>query len=210
MDGMRCFFNVICRINVSFLFGFFLIMGLMITSCSPSNSSRTGKYSSANKRTSPKGKTKESKNYTYSKPKKEDKTSSSVSSLSNVRNSIVSNAMQYEGTKYRAGGKSPDSGFDCSGFTGFIFTQNGIPISGPSHKLAEMGKYKTKKELLPGDLVFFGNKERISHVAIVSDATGSEIKVVHATTSAGVKVDEITGSEYWTSRFLFGRDLISK
>lgn len=194
----------------AFVFGILLLFTLMITSCSPSTSSRTSKYSSANKRAKSKNNTKENRPYTYHKTKKSETKSGEKSSSSSLREEIVNNALKYEGTKYRSGGKTPDTGFDCSGFTGFIFTQNGIPLSGPSHKLAELGKQKSKKELIPGDLVFFGNEERISHVAIVSDASGDEIKVVHATTSAGVKIDEITSSEYWTSRFLFGRDVISK
>ncbi len=196
--------------NATFVFSILLLLTMMITSCSPSTTSRTGKYSSANKRAKTKNSTKENRPYTYHKTKKSETKSSEKSSSSSLREDIVNNALKYEGIKYRSGGKTPDTGFDCSGFTGYIFTQNGIPLSGPSHKLAELGKQKSKKELMPGDLVFFGNEERISHVAIVSDASGDEIKVVHATTSAGVKIDEITGSEYWTSRFLFGRDVISK
>jgi len=65
------------------------------------------------------------------------------------------------------------------------------------------------KQLLPGDLVFFGDENRISHVAIVAETSDNHIQVVHATTSAGVKMDEITSSEYWSSRFLFGKDIIS-
>ncbi|MBL0101993.1 MAG: C40 family peptidase [Saprospiraceae bacterium] len=187
-----------------------MALTLMITSCSPSTTHRTGKYSSANKRASSKNTSKEDKRYTYEKSSKSESKSTVKVKSSSLRDLIVSTAMQYEGIQYRSGGKTPETGFDCSGFTGYIFTQNGIPLSGPSHKLAERGQHKLKKELLPGDLVFFGNEERISHVAIVSDNTGDLLKVVHATTSAGVKVDEISSSDYWTSRFLFGVDVISK
>ena len=182
----------------------------MVTSCSPKTSARTGKYSSANKRKSNNQSSKEDRNYTYHKPTKTTTKSTNKIKTSELREEIVSSAIRYEGTQYRSGGKSPQTGFDCSGFTGYIFTQNGIPLSGPSHKLAELGKQKSKNDLMPGDLVFFGNEDRISHVAIVSAITDDQLKVVHATTSAGVKVDEISGSEYWTSRFLFGRDVISK
>ena len=118
--------------------------------------------------------------------------------------------MSYLGTTYQSGGKSPDSGFDCSGFTSFVFTQNGIPLSGSSDKLAQLGKEKRRDELLPGDLVFFGNEQRISHVAIVSDNQNKKLKVVHATTSAGVKTDIISDYAYWESRFLFGKDILTK
>ena len=57
---------------------------------------------------------------------------------------------------------------------------------------------------------FFGNEQRISHVAIVSENLDKKLKVVHATTSAGVKTDVITDYAYWESRFLFGKDILSK
>lgn len=188
---------------------FLLILGGMITSCNPSTSSRTSKYSTANKRTKSNHHTKENKTYTYNK-KEKDSEKTSKANVSSLRQSIVSSALELQGTNYRAGGKTPDSGFDCSGFTGYVFSQNGINISGASHQIAVMGKEKSKSQLLPGDLIFFGNSERISHVGIVSETNGDEIKIVHATTSAGVKVDNISNSEYWTTRYLFAKDVIGK
>ncbi len=186
------------------------ILGLMVTSCSPSSSSRTSKYSAANKRAKSHHHTKENRTYTANKKKANEIKNTAKANISSLRQSIVSSALQYQGTNYRSGGKSPDVGFDCSGFTSFIFSQNGIPISGPSHQIAEMGKEKSKSQLMPGDLIFFGNSERISHVGIVSETNGDEIKIVHATTSAGVKVDNISNSEYWTTRYLFAKDVIGK
>ena len=199
-------FQVVNRLPLYLLW---VVLGWMITSCSPSTGARTSKYSSANKRSSSKHSSKENRTYTSSKKTKESE-STSKANVSSLRQSIVSTALQLQGTSYRSGGKSPDSGFDCSGFTGYIFSQNGIPISGPSHKIAEMGKEKSKSQLMPGDLIFFGNSERISHVGIVSETNGDDIKVVHATTSAGVKVDNITNSEYWATRYLFAKDVIGK
>lgn len=199
------------RIQVYFAAFSIIFLMMMVTSCSPTSGSRTSKYSSANKRSSNRHHSKEDKKYTYEKNTKTTNRSGNTSygTASTLRNGIVLSALQYEGTQYASGGKTPESGFDCSGFTGYIFTQNGIPLQGPSHKLAEMGVAKTQEALQPGDLVFFGDETRISHVAIVSDHTQDQLRVVHATTSAGVKVDEISKSEYWKSRFLFGRDLIS-
>ncbi len=199
--------HLVCKLP--FFVALFLL-GLMVTSCSPSSGSRTSKYSSANKRAKSQHHSKENRTYTANKKKASETYPTSKANVSSIRQSIVSSALQYQGTNYRSGGKSPDSGFDCSGFTGYIFSQNGIPISGPSHKIAEMGKEKSKSQLMPGDLIFFGNSERISHVGIVSETNGDEIKIVHATTSAGVKVDNISNSEYWTTRYLFAKDVIGK
>ncbi len=188
-----------------------LTLAMMITSCSPStNTKRSGKYSTANKREKASHSSKEDRKYTYHKTTtSENKTSKPLNSDA-IREEIVHSAIRYKGTNYRSGGKSPATGFDCSGFTGYIFSQHGIPISGSSDRLAKMGKQKSKESLMPGDLVFFGNKDRISHVAIVASNTSEEMEVVHSTTSAGVKIDNITNSEYWQSRFLFGVDIISK
>jgi cell wall-associated NlpC family hydrolase len=198
------------QVNKLPFFVVLFILGLMVTSCSPSSSSRTSKYSSANKRSKSQHNSKENRTYTANKKKASETKHTSNANVSRLRQSIVETALQYQGTNYRSGGKSPDSGFDCSGFTGFIFSQNGIPVSGPSHKIAEMGKEKSKSQLLPGDLIFFGNSDRISHVGIVSETNGDDIKIVHATTSAGVKVDNISTSEYWTTRYLFAKDVIGK
>jgi len=188
-----------------------LSLAVLVTSCSPStNVRRTGKYSTANKREKASHSAKEDKKYTYHKTSSTETKTTKTSKTSAIREEIVLSAIQYKGTNYRSGGKSPATGFDCSGFTGYIFTQHGIPISGSSDKLAKLGKQKDKESLLPGDLVFFGNKDRISHVAIVASNTTDEMEVVHSTTSAGVKIDNITNSEYWQSRFLFGVDIISK
>ena len=193
------------------LFISLFLLVILVTSCSPStNVRRTGKYSTANKREKSSHTSKEDKKYTYHKATTTENKTSGTLKTSSIREEIVLSAIRYKGTNYRSGGKSPATGFDCSGFTGYIFTQHGIPISGPSDKLAKLGKQKDKESLLPGDLAFFGNKDRISHVAIVASNTSDEMEVVHSTTSAGVKIDNITNSEYWQSRFLFGVDIISK
>jgi cell wall-associated NlpC family hydrolase len=190
-------------------FSILMLFAVMIVSCNTSSHTRSGKYSSNNKRQSRVYVSKERKSESKEITKRTDD-KKEITVPSGLRNSIVEYALQYKGTKYRYGGKSPDTGFDCSGFTGFVFSQNGIPISGPSHDLARLGKPKTMDQLMPGDLVFFGDETRISHVGIVAKHSPNQIQIVHATTSVGVKVDEILGSEYWTTRFLYGRDLISK
>ncbi|HMR88464.1 MAG TPA: C40 family peptidase [Saprospiraceae bacterium] len=198
-------------INRNITFGLFLcLFGLLITSCSPSTTTkRSSKYSSAEKREkSAKQKTSEDKKYVY-----HTKSASTVKkSESNLmtRDEIVLSAMKYTGRDYKPGGKTPETGFDCSGFTSYVFNLNGIPISGSSDQQAKLGKQKSKNNLLPGDLVFFGNEDRISHVAIVASNKPDELEIVHSTTSAGVKIDNISNSEYWNSRFLFGVDVISK
>ncbi len=201
----------ISRGSFFFKYAILILISAMIASCNTTTRTKSGKYSSSNKRQAKIYVSKEKKNTknntTKTVVKKQSETSVEISGL---RQSIVAYALQYKGTKYRYGGKSPDTGFDCSGFTGFVFTKNGIPVSGPSHDIAKMGKPKSIDQLMPGDVVFFGDKQKISHVGIVAKSLPNQIQIVHATTSVGVKVDDILGSEYWTKRFLYGRDLISQ
>ncbi|MBK8053142.1 MAG: C40 family peptidase [Saprospiraceae bacterium] len=196
------------KISLFFVVG--ICIALMMASCSTSNTYRSGKYSSAGKREKSDSKKSSEKAYTYEKKPGENKKEDKSQDVSGIRLDIINTALSYIGTTYRSGGKSPESGFDCSGFTGYVFSQNGIPLAGSSDNLARLGKEKNRDDLAPGDLVFFGNEQRISHVAIVSENLDKKLKVVHATTSAGVKTDVITDYAYWESRFLFGKDILSK
>jgi cell wall-associated NlpC family hydrolase len=126
-----------------------------------------------------------------------------------ARQAVIADALTFLGTRYMPGGKKPETGFDCSGFTSFVFTKNNFSLNGPSDKQANMGRQKPKNILVPGDLVFFGDKQRISHVAIVVKNESEQLEVIHATTSAGVRRDEINFSKYWNQRYLFGVDIIS-
>jgi cell wall-associated NlpC family hydrolase len=137
-------------------------------------------------------------------------TTSSMSAVEkNKREDVLKEAEKHIGTPYKYSGKTPE-GFDCSGFTNYVFNQNDLKISGPSHELAMMGVYKDQNELKPGDLVFFGGDNKISHVGIVKENTVEKTYFIHSSTSAGIKIDEINSSDYWRSRYLFGRDLISE
>ncbi|MBC7883880.1 MAG: C40 family peptidase [Saprospiraceae bacterium] len=199
------------KINSLIPLSLFLIIILFeASSCSPSASNRrTSRYSSAEKREKTStSKATVNKKYAYHS-KSSEKTLKPLK-VDITRDEIVLSAIRYTGRDYKPGGKSPDTGFDCSGFTSFIFNQHGIPVSGSSDQQAKLGKPKSKENLLPGDLVFFGNEERISHVGIVASNKSDEMEIVHSTTSAGVKIDNISHSDYWQSRFLFGVDIISK
>ncbi len=133
----------------------------------------------------------------------------SYASSSSKRNGIVKTAKKYIGKPYVYGGKKPASGFDCSGFTSHVYQENGVNVSGPSYQQAKKGKKKSISQLKEGDLVFFGNKKRVSHVAIVANVDRNKLEVIHSTSSRGVVIDDISSSDYWQSRYLFGRDVLN-
>ena len=63
--------------------------------------------------------------------------------------------MRYLGVPYKWGGASPSTGFDCSGFTMYVFAQIGVSL--PHYAAAQygLGRPVAKSDLAPGDLVFF-------------------------------------------------------
>jgi len=135
-------------------------------------------------------------------------TSASTSKDDDVRVQVVNEAKKFIGKPYKYGGKQPSTGFDCSGFTSYVYNQSGVDLSGPSYVQAKKGKKKNKRDLEVGDLIFFGSKNRVSHVAIIAEVENEKVKVIHSTSSRGVVIDDITYSDYWQKRYLYAMDVI--
>ncbi len=113
--------------------------------------------------------------------------------------------MEYRGVPYRNGGTTP-SGFDCSGFTQYVFAQHGIALPREVRDQFRVGEEIDEDDLvLPGDLVFFNTEGRgASHVALMLE--GDEF--VHAPSSNGVVRIERLSSDYWARRYLGARRII--
>jgi peptidoglycan DL-endopeptidase LytE len=115
---------------------------------------------------------------------------------------IAAIAQKYLGNRYVWGGHSP-SGFDCSGFTWYVYKEAGISI--PLHDLAgqlNSGKRISRDQLLPGDLVLFQNtyKPGLSHSGIYLGGG----RFINAETEAvGVQVRSLS-DPYWSPRFVGG------
>ena len=118
-----------------------------------------------------------------------------------VEPTLVETALHFRGTPYRNGGSDP-SGFDCSGFTQWVFAQHGTGIPREVHEQFKIGKKVSLDDLKPGDLVFFHTVSRgASHVGIY--VAGDQF--VHAPSTRGVVRVESLNSSYWAPRFLGGR-----
>jgi len=114
---------------------------------------------------------------------------------------LTGTALALRGSPYRNGGGDP-SGFDCSGFTQYVFAQYGIALPRDVRAQYRVGKSIKPEELAAGDIVFFTTTEPgPSHVAI---AIGGD-EFVHAPSSAGVVRVEHLSSSYWSPRFLGAR-----
>ena len=121
--------------------------------------------------------------------------------LAAAAGNLVGFAMQFVGSRYAWGGSSP-KGFDCSGFTRYVYAQFGLSLP---HSSA--GQYSTKygtpianpADLRPGDIVFFINtyKRGISHVGIY---VGGGDVVQALTPKLGVGVANLSGG-YWAAHY---------
>lgn len=127
----------------------------------------------------------------------------------NLREDIVEFAQVFQGLKYRYAGVSPSTGFDCSGFTSFVLGQYDVKISPGSQTQATQGIRIPMNEVQPGDLVFFGRRGRITHVAMVVERTAEGVFCVHSTTSRGVVIENVSTSKYWAPKVMFAADVIS-
>ena len=120
------------------------------------------------------------------------------------RGHVESRAKSQLGSSYRAGGMSP-GGFDCSGFTRWVFTGHGANLphsSSAQFDLAGRKGYKrvwNRQKLERGDLVFFRTTSaRVGHVGIYIGGG----RFISSTSSSGVKVDSVYDSYYWGSRWV--------
>lgn len=120
---------------------------------------------------------------------------SSAPSTSNSE--LIRTAMACRGARYRRGGTSR-GGFDCSGFTRYVFAKYGISLPHSSAAQAKLGTPVSRGELAEGDLVFFQTyRAGVSHVGIYI----GDNKFVHASTPrGGVRVDALSHS-YYASRY---------
>ena len=124
-----------------------------------------------------------------------------VQQMRNTASDLVMQAMNFLGVPYRRGGNSAEQGFDCSGFTRFVFEHSiGLVLPRRADQQAQTAGLQSVKreELKPGDLVFFNTMRRaFSHVGIYV----GEGKFIHAPRTGGeVRVEDMRTS-YWAKRF---------
>lgn len=121
----------------------------------------------------------------------------SSSSNSSKASAIISTAKQYIGVKYVWGGTTP-SGFDCSGYTQYVFAQQGISLPRVSRDQYAQGTAVSYENLKAGDLVFFsldGDKV-IDHVGIFI----GNGQFINASSSKGVTIYSM--GSYWKSHYI--------
>jgi cell wall-associated NlpC family hydrolase len=117
---------------------------------------------------------------------------------------LVGTALDLRGIPYKNGG-ADRGGFDCSGFTQYVYAQYGLSLPRAVRNQFKAGKPVDRTSLEPGDLIFFTTTEPgASHVGI---AIGGDA-FVHAPSSSGVVRVERFSSSYWAPRFVGGRRVL--
>lgn len=161
------------------------------SSNSSSNSSRSSNSSSTNNSSS-------SSQSTQTATPAPAKTKAAPAPAPVSSGGVLGTANSLLGTRYSWGGTTP-GGFDCSGFTQYVFRQNGISI--PRDSRSQYAATTRVSNPVPGDLVFFGSGGRVTHVGIYAGGG----RYVGAQTSTGVAYTNVhTG--YWGTKFMgYGR-----
>ena len=112
---------------------------------------------------------------------------------------LVVHAIGFLGVPYQRGGNTVETGFDCSGFVKAIYEQTvGLVLPRRAEQQAAATQNIEKKDLVPGDLVFFNTMRRaFSHVGIyIGDG-----KFIHSPKpGAEVRVESLAAA-YWNRRF---------
>lgn len=122
---------------------------------------------------------------------------------------LLDYARTFTGLRYRRGGKTP-KGFDCSGFTGYVFRQFGMTLGASSRDQYRQGVSIERDRLQPGDLVFFGGSRggtsRVGHVGIVTRVgdDGKSFHFIHSACSSGI-TESHSSEPYYSRRYIGAR-----
>jgi len=130
-----------------------------------------------------------------------------ISSAEPDARDLAQAALTQLGIKYRYGGKTPTTGFDCSGLVVYAAEQSlGLTLPHHAATLARLGTEVKRQELRVGDLVFFNTRgRRFSHMGIYL----GDHQFVHAPRKGAVVRVERMDKPYWQKRYNGARRLDS-
>jgi cell wall-associated NlpC family hydrolase len=112
-------------------------------------------------------------------------------------NAIIAYASNFLGTPYVWGGTRPDPGFDCSGFTKYVYAHFGVSLGRTTKDQIHNGYAVSRDQLQPGDLVFFGKNGVPNHMGIY---VGNNTYIHSPQTGDVVKISAMTRKDYIVGR----------
>ena len=113
---------------------------------------------------------------------------SRATKLAHEQTAIIRYARRFVGVRYVYGGTSPATGFDCSGFTRFVYAHFGFALPHYSGAQWDLGRPVSRAGLRPGDLVFFSG---LGHVGLY---VGHGLFIHAPHTGTRVEIDPLYGS----------------
>ena len=116
-----------------------------------------------------------------------------------LKSALMSTAPEYIGVRYREAGYSPKYGFDCSGYTKYVFDKVGIELTRSAVKQLSDGVIIAEEDLQPGDLVFYSGTGDdggfASHVAMY---IGNN-QIIHASSTYGITIADFQGGPLYNN-----------
>ena len=131
--------------------------------------------------------------------------------LPSLADGLLERGFELIGTPYRFGGRSEKTGFDCSGFVGFLFKEEaGIQLPRSTREMINLdAPVIARSELKPGDIVFFNNRGRgrVSHAGIYI----GDDQFIHSSShrSGGVRVDSLD-DRYWSASYMEAKRVLAQ
>ena len=115
-------------------------------------------------------------------------------------------AQENLGVRYKSGGASPKSGFDCSGFVYWVFSKYGVSVPRDSVRQSRAGQEVAKNDLLPGDIIIFriANTPNGRHSAIY---LGDDRFIHSPSAGSHVRIESLSAS-YWARHYLTARRVL--
>lgn len=121
------------------------------------------------------------------------------SSENELQRKLLKSYANWKGTKYQLGGDSKE-GIDCSGLTRRIYREvYGIELPRRTYEQVKIGSRIERKDLKPGDIVYFKPEGTGSHTAVYL----GETLFINASTAKGVVISTLENT-YWNKYFEFG------
>ena len=130
--------------------------------------------------------------------------------LPGLSDSLLDRGKTLLGTPYQYGGSSRKTGFDCSGFVGFVYKEElGIKLPRTTGELLKMdAPVIARSDLEPGDLILFNDRGRgrVTHVGIYM----GDDEFIHSSSkrSGGVRVDKLS-NRYWNASYLQAKRVLT-